>query len=490
MNILLIDDDQDSRSCVAEFLSQLGHHVVECDNGHDGLGIFKGSQFHMVLSDIKMPRMSGIDLLQKLSALPNRADFDVVLFTGHGDMNTAIEALRAGAYDYLLKPISVEELAVITDRIAERQVLLRENKILTEKFEDEVRAATEETRQELSRLKKVLRQSVGLGNIGVFSETMKKIYQQADKLHDDRSIPVLIQGETGTGKEIIARYIHFAKGDVTSPFVDINCAAITPGIFESEMFGYDPGAFTGGLPRGQKGKLDIARGGTIFLDEIGEIPGDLQAKLLRVIQEREYYRVGGLKKIQADVRLICATNLDLEQKVSDGAFRKDLFYRLNVGRIFLPPLRERTEEIVPLAKMFLEGFAREKGRGFHSISKEAAGILKSYQWPGNVRELKNTMEWVVLMWDDTRLEPSHLSILQMDRNAGLPLKNKDTGAINHNNFNLPPGGLPLEEFTDRIIQKALEMNRGVKTETAKYLGISRRSLYCHLSRMASGDRKS
>lgn len=490
MNILLIDDDQDSRSCVAEFLSQLGHYVVECDNGHDGLGIFKGSQFHMVLSDIKMPRMSGIDLLQKLSALPNRADFDVVLFTGHGDMNTAIEALRAGAYDYLLKPISVEELAVLTDRIAERQVLLRENRILTEKFEDEVRAATEETRQELSRLKKVLCQSVGLGNIGVFSGTMKNIYQQADKLHADRSIPVLIQGETGTGKEIIARYIHFAKGDVTFPFVDINCAAITPGIFESEIFGYDPGAFTGGLPRGQKGKLDIARGGTIFLDEIGEIPGDLQAKLLRVIQEREYYRVSGLKKIQADVRLICATNLDLEQKISEGTFRKDLYYRLNVGRIFLPPLRERPEEIVPLAEMFLEGFAREKGRGFHSISKEAAGILKSYQWPGNVRELKNAIEWVVLMWDDTRLEPSHLSILQMDRDAGLPLKNTGAGAINHKNFTLPPGGLPLEEFTDRIIQKALEMNRGVKTETAKYLGISRRSLYCHLSRMASGERKS
>lgn len=483
MNILLVDDDHDSRTHVGEFLRELGHHVIECDNGHDGLEVFCAGEFHMVLSDIKMPRVSGIELLRRLSSLPSRPDFDVVLVTGYGDMESAIEALRAGAYDYLLKPVNVEELAAITERIAERQALRRENKILNEKFEVVVKAATEETRRELLLLRKAYCESVGLGNIVIFSEAMKRVFQQAQKLHADRSIPVLIEGETGTGKEVVARFIHYGTGDVTTPFIDINCAAIMPGIFESELFGYEAGAFTGGLSKGQKGKLDMAMGGTLFLDEITEIPVNLQAKLLRVIQEREFYRVGGLKKIKTDVRIICATNADIENKMGQGSFRQDLYYRLNVGRIYLPPLRHRQEDILPLAEMFLTRFAREKGKSFRTIGDEAAKMLLSYKWPGNVRELKNVVEWAVLMWDDRELKPSHLGILQKDNKKGTPVETARAGAIDYKSFVLPPHCLPIEEYINNIFIEALKLNSGNKTKTAKYLGISRRSLYCRLKHL-------
>lgn len=486
MNLLLVDDDDDSRSSVADFLRELGHEVVECGSGREGLQRFVAGDFQLVLSDIRMPGMSGLELLRELTGLPDRGDLEVVIFTGFGDLETAVEALRGGAYDYLLKPINVEELALITERIAERQLLRRENRTLTERFEEEVRAATEEARQELSSLKKAFYKSVGLGEIVVLSEAMKKVFDQAGRLHADRGVPVLIQGETGTGKEVVARYIHYGPGNNTGPFIDINCAAITPNIFESELFGYDPGAYTGGLSRGQKGKLDLAQGGTIFLDEIGDIPVDLQAKLLRVIQEKEYYRVGGLKKVKAEARLICATNANLQERVAAGTFRQDLYYRLNVGCIHLPPLRERREEIIPLALMFLRRLAGEKGKPFNSISPEAAGILQSYQWPGNIRQLKNTIEWAVLMWEDVELKPGHLGILSGSAAPG-PTSCAQGSMLDWENFSLPPGGLPLEEFTNRIILKALELNKGIKTETAKYLGITRRSLYSRLDRLENKE---
>ncbi|MHB1041778.1 MAG: sigma-54-dependent transcriptional regulator [Eubacteriales bacterium] len=487
MNILLVDDDHDSRSSVAEFLREEGHTVAESANGSEALSTFHSGEFHLVLTDIRMPKMSGIELLRRIRGAEGAQAVDVVLFTGNGDMHSAVEALRAGAYDYLLKPINVEELVAVIDRACERQALKRENFILTKKFEDAVQAATEETRQELSRLKKAYSRSIGLGNVGIFSEAMQNVFQQAKKLHDDRSIPVLIDGETGTGKEVIARYIHYGKGNVTTPFVDINCAAITPNLFESELFGYEAGSFTGGIPKGQKGKLDLAQGGTLFLDEVTEMPTDLQAKLLRVLQEKEFYRVGGLKKLKTDLRIICATNVEIEKKVEQGAFRRDFYYRLNVGRIYLPPLRERAEDIIPLARMFLDNFAQEKGKSFKEISKEAANFLSSYRWPGNVRELKNTMEWVVLMWDGPVLKTSHLGILKNEKTPDIAREIYGTGVIDPDNFSLPWGGLSLNEYTNKVIIKALKMNNGNKTETAKYLGMSRRSLYCRLKSLKNNS---
>lgn len=483
MNILLVDDDHDCRSCVAEFLREEGHMVVESANGSEALATFRNGEFNLILTDIRMPKMSGIELLRKIRGATDVQSVDVVLFTGNGDMHSAVEALRAGAYDYLLKPINVEELVTVIERAGERQALKRENYILTKKFEDAVQAATEETRQELTRLKKAYSKSIGLGNVGIFSGAMKQVLQQAKKLHADRSMPVLIGGETGTGKEVVARYIHYGDANVTTPFVDINCAAITPNLFESELFGYEAGSFTGGTPKGQKGKLDLAQGGTLFLDEVTEMPTDLQAKLLRVLQEKEFYRVGGLKKVKTDLRIICATNVDIEKKVEQGSFRRDFYYRLNVGRIYLPPLRERTEDILPLARMFLDHFSREKGKCFKEISKEAADLLLSYKWPGNVRELKNTMEWVVLMWDGAVVKTSHLGILKNEKTPDTPREISGTGTIDPENFSLPAGGLRLNEYTSKVILKALKMNNGNKTETARYLGMSRRSLYCRLKNL-------
>lgn len=482
MKILLVEDDYDSRVQMGKFLRDLGHNVVECCNSYDARNAL-AQEIHMVLTDIKMPGTSGIDLLRKIKSSPSGQDIDVVLFTGHGNMESAIEALRAGAYDYLLKPINVKELAAIVERVSEHQALRRENKILTERFEDQVKAATEETRRELFKLKKAYAHSMGLGGIGIFSDVMENIFRQADKFHTDRSIPVLIQGETGTGKEVVARYIHFGNLDVTTPFVDINCAALNPTLFESELFGYEAGAFTGGLPGGQKGKLDIASGGTLFLDEITELPTDTQAKLLRVIQEKEFYRVGGLKKIKTDVRIICATNVDIQERVEQGSFRKDLYYRLNVGRIIIPPLRERAREILPLAGMFLNEFSRKRGKRFGRVGDSAAALMLSYKWPGNVRELRNAMEWVALMHDDVELKAPHLGILQQAGISTQLSEKKHTLVLEPENFSLPAGGLDLEGYFNKILCQALEMYNGNKTRAARYLGISRRSLQCRLERL-------
>jgi DNA-binding NtrC family response regulator len=485
VNILLVDDDARSRAGVAKFLWEMGHHVTECCDGEEAYAAYTAGAFPMVLSDIKMPKLSGLELLSCIAALPGKRA-DVVLFTGHGDMGTAIQALRAGAYDYLLKPINVEELAAITDKIAEHQSLLCENKALTERFSVEVQAATAETRQELSRLKRVLSQVAGLENIGFFSPQMKNIIQQAQKYHTNRSIPVLIEGETGAGKEIISRIIHYGNMDGemhnSRPFVDVNCAAITANLFESELFGYDPGAFTGSLTKGQKGKLDMAQGGTLLLDEVGEIPLELQGKLLRVIQEKEFYRVGGLKKIQTDVRIICATNANLEQRVEQGTFRKDLYFRLKVGHFLIPPLRQRREDIIPLAELFLGQFAGKKADRFRQISSSAADILLTYDWPGNVRELRNTMEWVSFMYDDAELKPLHLINLQ--KNLQSPLSVPDHGqTVTSERFSLPDDGFSLEEYNDWIIQQAIEACQGNKTAAAMRLGISRRALYSRLKKV-------
>jgi DNA-binding NtrC family response regulator len=482
MNILLVDYDTDSRAGVAGFLREMGHHVTERSDVEEAYATYTAGAFSMVLTDIKMPAMPGEDLLHRITALSGEKA-DVVLFTNYDDRGSAVEILREGAYDYLLKPVNVIELAAITDRIVEHHSLLRENKVLTERFGEEVQAATAETRREVSRLRKVLSQIAGIDNVGFFSDKMNYITRLAKIFHEDRSIPVLIQGETGTGKEIISRIIHYGDMVTEEPFIDLNCAALTASLFESELFGYEPGSFTGGLTKGQKGKLDVAQGGTLLLDEVGEIPLELQGKLLRVIQEKEFYRVGGLKKVKTDVRIICATNADLEQRVEQGTFRRDLFFRLKVGHIAIPPLRERADDIIPLAEMFLKQFAEQKGKRFRRISPGAVDLLLGYDWPGNVRELRNTMELATLMYDDVELKPMHLNLNILQKAAPVPFAVPlNSQALDPNRFLLPATGIDLEEFIDRIVHQSLELCHGNKTEAAKYLGISRRSFYCRLER--------
>jgi len=487
LKILIAEDDNLSRAGISGLLKDIGHSVIECGNGCDALEAFSNNgDLDLVISDIKMPGINGIELLKKVKEARREIHPEVILFTGFGDMTSAIDAIRSGAYDYILKPINIEELIKAIERLEERNALRRRNEELSQKVAV-AEKLTEDTKEEMQLLKNAYCHAIGLDQIGVFSNTLKKILAEARKLHTDRSIPVLIEGDTGTGKEVIARYIHYGKGELAAPFIDINCAAISPSIFESELFGYEAGSFTGGLSKGQKGKFDIAAGGTLFLDEIAEMPIDLQAKLLRVIQEKEFYRIGGLKKVKTDVRIICATNLDIEEKVKEQKFRQDLYFRLNVGRIFLPPLKERSDEILPLARLFLKDFSASKKKNFTMISPEAEKMLVSYNWPGNIRELKNIIERIVLMSDDKTLGAGHLEMLLKNargESQDISKNVKKTAKIDIKDFELPEKGLDLELFNIEIIKKALEKNRGNKSDTANYLGISRRSLYCKLKHIS------
>ena len=486
MEILLVDDDRHSREAVAWFLREQEHRVTECDNAQQALATWQQGDYPLVLSDIQMPGMSGIELAQAITGQPESWRSDVVLFTGYGDMKTAIAALRAGAYDYLLKPVDAQELAAIVGRVAEHQALLRENKELTEKFDAKVHSATQTTEQELKRMRELVAATV-IGSIGIFSDSMRQVVELARRFHADRTLTVLLQGETGTGKEVIARIIHYGDtvGPQAGPLVELNCAALPHNLFETELFGYEGGAFSGSLSRGQKGKLDAAAGGTLFLDEIGEMPLEMQAKLLRVLESKEYYRVGGLKKIKTNVRVVCATNVDLEKKMEDGLFRRDLYYRLKIGHLVIPPLRERRAEIVPLAGMFLQEFAQTKRKQFTGIALPAQQLLAQYDWPGNVRELRNTMEYAVFMYDAAELQPCHLGTIA----AGAVIAPRSekvaagTADVRQVVLPLPAGGLSIKEYNDLIIQAVLEAHDGNQTATAKYLDMSLRALCYRLEQM-------
>ncbi|SDF42441.1 sigma-54-dependent transcriptional regulator [Sporomusa acidovorans] len=490
MEMLLVDDDRHSREAVAWFLREQEHTVTECDHAEQALTKWKQADYPLILSDIQMPGMTGIDLAQAVTGQTDGWRTDVVLFTGYGDMKTAVAALRAGAYDYLLKPVDAQELAAIVQRVSEHQALLRENRELTENFAAQVQSATKNTEQELTRMRKLVAETV-IGNVGVFSAGMRQVVELAQRFHTDRTLTVLIQGETGTGKEVVARIIHYGSTlkAPSGPLVELNCAAIPHNLFESELFGYEGGSFSGSLVRGQKGKLDAAAGGTLFLDEIAEMPPEMQAKLLRVLEAKEYYRVGGLKKIKADVRIICATNVDLEKRMETGLFRRDLYYRLKIGHVVIPPLRARREEIVPLAEMFLRDFAQSKKKRFAGISNEARLLLKQYDWPGNVRELRNAMEWAVFMYDDTELKPFHLEKAVCDCSGSYSGEKAADGAKERQVvLPLPDGGMSLKEYNDLIIQTVLAAHQGNQKATANYLGMSLRALCYRLEQMRNRNK--
>ena len=482
MRILIVDDDAMSRGAVASFLSEdLGHEVVECDRGERALEIFAENPFPAVISDVKMPGIDGIELLHKIRKTRSPDQTCFVLMTGFGDMETAIQALRAGACDFLLKPLNIEELAVVLSRIEE--TIRRADGALAGGPDGADRAAGAGQRMSgdpggipgASAFVDVPE----VGRVGLYSDAMRAASSMAQNLHSYRTVPVLIEGETGTGKEIMARMVHHGSGDhKVGPFVTVNCSAITPTLFESELFGYEKGAFTGASGSGKAGKLEQAQGGTLFLDEIGDLPPDLQPKLLRVLQQREMYRVGSVQKIRLDVRLIGATNKELEAMVSAGGFRQDLYYRLNVGRIFVPPLRDRPEDILPLAQMFLKKFSERHGRRFRFIGAEARKALRRHDWPGNVRELENTIERLTLLHDDEELKPEYLSIGDVG-----PLQAVGNGAaLDPGKIVLPPDSLDLELLEQEIVRKALRKFDGNKSKAAAYLGLSRGAFYTRLRR--------
>lgn len=483
MNILLVDDEDRSRMHLAHFLGKLGHNVTEASNGKEALELLPTQEFDLLMTDNRMPVMTGLELLEAIRDLPVGQDITKVIFTSYGDMNTTVQAMRVGANDYLLKPLDVNDLVAMIGRVASLQAS-RKKQTSTNSLSP-IPKSRPDTPPPDKSVSGYIRQrytpNISLNEIGVFSFSMHRAYDLAQRFHTNRTIPVLIEGETGTGKEIVARYIHCGENNTSLPFVALNCATFNPNMFESELFGYEAGAFSGALSVGNKGKLDIACGGTLFLDEISELPLNLQAKLLRVLQEKEFYRVGGLKLIKTDVRVICASNKNLEEAVKQGTFRMDLFYRLNVGHIWVPPLRERKEDILPLARIFLKELGQQANKPYIRISPSAAKILLSYEWPGNVRELRNLMELMVLFLDEGEIKPHHLDLICRKRN-------KQMAEELISNLDVQPSFTPAEDtslnkLSNSIILKALAMHNGNKTETAHYLNISRSSLYNRLRQM-------
>jgi transcriptional regulator with PAS, ATPase and Fis domain len=365
-------------------------------------------------------------------------------------------------YDFLLKPVEIKKLAEIISRIEQTKIDSKTKKI-PESNNSDLKDKDELFKQRLCELP-------GIGRVGFFSEEMRRNRDMALKLHNHQEIPVMIEGETGTGKEIIALLIHY--GDVADkkpakPFISLNCAAISANLFESELFGYEKGAFTGADAKGKPGKLELARGGTLFLDEIGDMPLDFQPKLLRVLQEKEYYRVGGTKKIIFDARIICASNASLKELVEMRKFRSDLYYRLNTAQFHIPPLRERKKDIIPMAKMFLNDLRKEGSRKFITISEAACKILENFSWQGNVRELHSMIERIYLQYNDVILRAVYIQEMV-----------DEFSDVFENSFHLelPKNGVAMEEIEKRIIEKVLKMQGGNITRTAEYLRISRNRL--------------
>lgn len=434
--ILVVDDDAVARDLLVEALQKEGYHVEAAADGTEAIERGRTGRFDVVLTDIRMGAVTGIEVLRAFRE--SSPDTCIVLLTAFGSMEGAIEAIKQGAYDYLAKPFKKEEIKLVVRRSLEHARLVREN----------------------ARIKEELRERLEMSPLVGSSPPMLEIYKLVARVSAGKST-VLLEGESGTGKELIARAIHANSPRRDRPFVPVNCAALPDTLLESEMFGYEKGAFTGAV--GVKhGLFEAAHEGTIFLDEIGDIGPALQVKLLRVIQEQEVRRVGGTASQKVDVRIIAATNKDLARLVKEGRFREDLFYRLNVVRILLPPLRDRQEDIPMLAHHFLQKFSLGRAQPIRGFVPETMDWLRRYRWPGNVRELENVIERAVSLAHGPLLLPNDLP--EAVRQAGTaPVQDE--------------GLLTLDEVEKRHLMRVLRETGGNKAKAAKVLGIDRRTLY-------------
>lgn len=441
--ILITDDQEMMRDSLAATLAREGHEVVAAGDGAMGLSKLNGGKFDLLITDLKMPRMTGIELLTEAKKL--RPEMPVVVMTAFATVQTAVEAMKLGAYDYIQKPFDGDEIKMLIERTLEHSRLKLENQAL--------RSMTETI---------TVKPMIGSG------EQMAAVRQRIEQVAKSNAT-VLIRGESGTGKEVVARAIHNASERRDRPMLAVNCAALSENLLESELFGHEKGAFTG-ADKLRRGRFELADGGTLLLDEISEIAPALQAKLLRVLQESQFERVGSSMTQQVDVRVIATSNRNLEDEVNEGKFRRDLFYRLNVVPIELPALRERTEDIPELARHFLHLAAKRDSTAFRHIESEAMRILQRYEWPGNVRELQNIIERAVV------LETAPGVIQASTIEPWLKMAEPQEAAVN------TLAGKPLADIEKQIILSTLQQFRGHRIKTATALGIGVRTLGMKLKR--------
>ncbi|PYX33255.1 MAG: two-component system response regulator [Acidobacteria bacterium] len=448
--ILIIEDESKMRRLLELNLGEDGFKTVSAPDAETGLKLLASEQIDLVLTDLKLPGMSGLELLQRAKqqdpALP------VVVMTAFGSVETAVDAMKAGATDYVLKPFSLAEMRMVVHKELDVSRLREENRSLRE----------------------ALGEKYSHPNIVARSAKMQEVLAIMERVAPTNST-VLLGGESGVGKDLIARAIHEKSRRASGPFIKINSTAIPENLLESELFGYERGAFTGATTS-KPGKFELADKGTLFLDEIGDVPPVTQVKLLRVLQEREFERLGGTRTVKVDVRLVAATNRDLRAALEDGTFREDLYYRLNVVPIDIPPLREHKEDIPDLANLFLKKFCGDAGRQAVTISPEAANLLMSHHWPGNVRELQNIIERACAMAKTNKIEPGDIHLDSAPRNKTV---------VSSDGF--LPNGMTLDQWEDEMIREALKRAGGNKSQAARLLGLSRNALRYRLSKIGIED---
>ncbi len=450
-HILLIDDEKESCLALSTLLGRTGYAVASAHSGEQALSLLQNQSFDLIISDLFLPGISGIDILKRVKETSPRTCF--ILITGNASAETAVEAMKEGAFDYVTKPFNFEKLKLQVAKALEKSQLVAENHYLKQQLHGRYR----------------------FDNIIGSSLPMQKVFTRIKKVAMTDST-ILVLGASGTGKELVAKAIHYNSHRRDKPFVAINCGAIPADLLESELFGHAKGAFTSAVADKQ-GKFEVANGGTIFLDEIGNMPLQLQVKLLRVLQEYEFERVGSTQKIRMDIRLISATNADITKEITNGSFREDLYYRLNVIPINLPSLNERCGDIPLLARHFLEKICAEMNRPLMHISKEALKSLATYHWPGNVRELENVIERTVALADNERIEPEDLPPNIVEDKSNQPLLQTQ---LPEEGTNMPAIIADLER---KMIGLAMSRATGVKARAAELLGINRTTLVEKMKRL-------
>jgi two-component system, NtrC family, response regulator AtoC len=447
--VLVVDDDHLLTTSLESVLTHCGYDVSVCSQGTEVMTTINDVQPDVLLLDIYLGDTNGIDVLRMVKA--HDTTLPVVMITAYSDVKLAVEAMKLGAEDFVVKPLDIDQLEVILSK-ALRTVHLQ---------------------REVKRLKNEIDGEIHCSEIIGSSPAIKSMLTLAERFAQSEDTTVLIEGESGVGKELFARYIHKASLRRDGPFISVNCGAIPKELAESEFFGYEKGAFTGATERMKQGKFELAHGGIIFLDEIGDLSLEMQVKLLRVLQDKKYYRLGGSKEIVVDTRVIAATNCDLWKEVERGSFREDLFYRLNVAAFRIPPLRERPEDIVLLVNNFIEEFNRKFNRHIHGISREAMELLEKNLWKGNVRELRNVLERIVLVEADNVIQPQHLQFLQR---GGQPHTENISHTEKEFTLSIPSAGISMSKVVKALILKTLEITGGNQVQAARILGLTRSRL--------------